>query len=85
MPYHVGSALLGYTMLLTAQTLDELHDRLPGLSFEVPPHPAPRGETPELYSVVHLLGSIPLCSDDFPCSSQNGSGRTSPCSWAAGR
>lgn len=66
MPYHVGSALLGHTMLLTAQTLDELQDRLPGLNFDVPPHPAPRGETPELYSVVHLLGSIPLCSDDFP-------------------
>ena len=66
MPYHVGSALLGHTMLLTAQTLHELHARLPGLNFEVPPHPAPRGETPELYSVVHLLASIPLRADDFP-------------------
>lgn len=53
-------------MLLSARTLEELHDRLPGLNVEVPAHPAPRGDTPEFYSVVRVLGSIPLLPGDFP-------------------
>jgi len=53
-------------MLLSAPTLDELHERLPELNVSVPPHPAPRGTTPEVYSVVRLLGSVPLAPHDFP-------------------
>jgi len=36
-------------MLLAAATFEELHDRLPYLNKEVPPHPTPRGNTPEFY------------------------------------
>jgi hypothetical protein len=39
---------------------------LPGLNVEVPPRPAERGDTPEIYSIVRLLGSIPFSPRDFP-------------------
>lgn len=53
-------------MLLEAATFEELHDRLPYLNKEVPPHPTPRGNTPEFYTMARLLGSIPLSTTDFP-------------------
>lgn len=53
-------------VLLTARTFQELHDRLPGLDVNVPPYPAERGDTPEIYSIVRLLGTIPLRLEDFP-------------------
>jgi hypothetical protein len=58
--------LLNAAMLLTARTFEELHDRLPRLNVEVPPHPAPRGDTPEIYSIVRLLGSMPMSPLDLP-------------------
>jgi len=54
------------SMLLEAATFEELHDRLPYLNKEVPPHPKPRGDTPEFYTIARLLGSIPLSTSDFP-------------------
>lgn len=53
-------------MLLTAFTSEELDARLPRLNVEVPPHPAPRKEAVEIYSIVRLLGSIPWHPQDFP-------------------
>jgi hypothetical protein len=53
-------------MLLSAFTFDELHERLPDLNTQVPPRPAPRKTPAELYSVVRLLGSVPLAPIDFP-------------------
>lgn len=53
-------------MLLAAATFEELHDRLPYLNKEVPPHPTPRGNIPEFYTMVRLLASIPLSTTDFP-------------------
>lgn len=51
--------------MLSAPTFDKLHELLPDLNIQVPPHPAPRGTTPEIYSVVRLLGSVPLAPIDF--------------------
>lgn len=62
----VASLLPNLSMLLEAATFEELHDRLPSLNKEVPPHPTPRGTTPEFYTIVRLLGSIPLSTTDFP-------------------
>ena len=59
-------------MLLSARTFDELHDRLPDLNTTVPARPAPRGATPEIYSIVRLLGSMPLAPEDFPLSLAKG-------------
>jgi hypothetical protein len=53
-------------MLLSARTFEELYDGLRRLNVEVPAHPAPRGDTPELYSIVRLLGTIPLAPGDLP-------------------
>jgi hypothetical protein len=53
-------------MLLEAATFEELHDRLPHLNKAVPPHPVPRGNAPEFYTMVRLLASIPLSTSDFP-------------------
>lgn len=53
-------------MLLAAATFQELHDLLPYLNKEVPLHPTPRGNTPEFYTMVRLLASIPLSTTDFP-------------------
>jgi hypothetical protein len=53
-------------MLLSARTFDELHDQLPDVNIQVPARPAPRGTTPEVYSIVRLLGSMPLGPEDFP-------------------
>lgn len=53
-------------MLLSARTFEELYDGLRCLNVEVPAHPAPRGDTPELYSIVRLLGTIPLGPGDLP-------------------
>lgn len=64
--YHGGFAAIERPMLLSARTFEELHDCLPRLNVKVPPHPAPRGDTPELYSIVRLLASIPLSPTDFP-------------------
>jgi len=36
------------------------------LNVKVPPHPAERGDTAEIYSIVRLLGTIPLNVADFP-------------------
>lgn len=55
-------------MLLSVPTVIELNERLPDLNTPVPPHPASRGTTPEIYSVVRLIGSIPLFPSDFPLS-----------------
>lgn len=62
----VASLLSNLSMLLAAATFEELHDRLPYLNKEVPPHPTPRGNTPEFYTMVRLLASIPLSTTDFP-------------------
>lgn len=53
-------------MLLSAPTFDELHERLPDVNVSVPARPAPREMTPEIYSIVRLLGSVPLAPNDFP-------------------
>jgi hypothetical protein len=53
-------------MLLSTRTFDELHDQLPDVNIPVPARPAPRGTTPEIYSIVRLLGSIPFGPEDFP-------------------
>lgn len=53
-------------MLLSARTFSELHDHLPELNVQVPPRPAKRGDTPEIYSIVRILGSIPFGPHDFP-------------------
>jgi len=53
-------------MLLSAPTFDLLHERLPDINVPVPARPAPRGTSPEIYSVVRLLGSVPLTLNDFP-------------------
>lgn len=53
-------------MLFSAPTFDKLHERLPDLNVSVPARPAPRETTPEIYSIVRLLGSVPLAPNDFP-------------------
>jgi hypothetical protein len=64
-----ASLLSNATMLidlLSARTFKELQDRLPGLNVDVPAHPAERGNTPEFYTVVRLLGTVPFSPGDFP-------------------
>jgi hypothetical protein len=53
-------------MLLSATTFQDLHEQLPSLNAVVPPHPEPRGDTPEIYSIARLLGTMPLRDSDFP-------------------
>lgn len=53
-------------ILISAHTFEELHEQLPSLNGVVPPHPQPRGDTPEIYSIARLLGTMPLSDADFP-------------------
>lgn len=61
-----GKAPTEPLVLIRARTFNDLHDRLPDLNVDVPPRPAERGDTPEIYSIIRLLGSIPFSPRDFP-------------------
>ena len=53
-------------MLLTADTFQDLHQRLPQLIVDDPLDPMRRRAAGEFYSIVRLLGTLPLGLVDFP-------------------
>lgn len=53
-------------MLLTARTFQDLHQCLPHLVVDDPLDPTRRRAAGEIYSVVRLLGALPLSLADFP-------------------
>lgn len=53
-------------MLLAARTFEELHERLPRLDVVVSSHLEKGHDAAERYSIVRLLGTVPLDLSDFP-------------------
>jgi transcriptional regulator of acetoin/glycerol metabolism len=47
------------SILLSARTFEELHDRLPDMNVEVPPRPERRDDKPEIHSIIRLLANTP--------------------------